>query len=120
MQAVETGERRFDQARRRAGDLLTGLDRNTEVMMIAQVQPVYVTFAVPATHLPTIKRAMTQGKLPVVATPQDADAQPATGDLTFIDNVVDQTTDTIKLKGTFQNLDRHLWPVRQLLLRDVP
>jgi multidrug efflux system membrane fusion protein len=92
----------------KAGNLVTA--NATELMTIAQVQPVYVTFAVPATHLPTIKRHMTKDKLPVVATPQDADAQPANGELTFVDNAVDPTTDTIKLKGTFLNADRRLWP----------
>src|SRR5439155_634035 len=47
---------------------------------------------------------------PVIATPQDADAEPANGALRFIDNAVDATTDTIKLKATFQNPDRRLWP----------
>ena len=46
----------------------------------------------------------------VVATPQDADAQPVTGRLTFFDNSVDTSTDTIKLKATFDNKDRRLWP----------
>ncbi len=92
----------------KAGNLVTA--NSSELMTIAQVQPVYVTFSVPATHLPAIKRHMAEGKLQVVATPQDADAQPATGDLTFYDNAVDATTDSIKLKGTFQNQDRRLWP----------
>src|SRR5439155_5528374 len=47
---------------------------------------------------------------PVVATPQDAEAQGVNGELTFIDNSVDPSTDTIKLKATFQNADRRLWP----------
>jgi multidrug efflux system membrane fusion protein len=92
----------------KVGNLVTA--NQTELMTIAQVQPAYVTFSVPATHLPTIKRHMTDGKLSVVATPQDADAQPADGVLTFVDNSVDMTTDTIKLKGTFPNTDRRLWP----------
>src|SRR5262249_20055787 len=46
----------------------------------------------------------------VIAVPQDADAQPAEGKLAFVDNAVDMTTDTIKLKGTFENDDRRLWP----------
>ena len=92
----------------KVGNLVTA--NQTELMTIAQVQPAYVTFAVPATHLPTIKRHMTEGKLQVVATPQDADARPADGVLTFVDNNVDMTTDTIKLKGTFPNTDRRLWP----------
>ena len=48
--------------------------------------------------------------LQVIAVPQDADAEPATGKLTFVDNAVDMTTDTIKLKATFDNHDRRLWP----------
>ena len=92
----------------KSGNLVTA--NSTELMTIAQIQPVNVTFAVPATHLPTIKRAMTHGTLPVIATPQDADAEPANGALRFIDNAVDATTDTIRLKATFQNPDRRLWP----------
>jgi len=90
------------------GNLVTA--NTLELMTIAQVQPVLVTFAVPATHLPTIKKHMAEGRLPVVATPQDAEAVPANGDLTFVDNLVDPTTDTIKLKATFPNADRRLWP----------
>src|SRR5206468_11251482 len=90
------------------GNLVTA--NSTELMTIAQIPPANVTFAVPAMHLPTIKRAMTHGTLPVIATPHDADAEPANGALRFIDNAVDATTDTIKLKATFQNPDRRLWP----------
>jgi len=92
----------------KTGNLVTA--NNTELMTIAQVQPVYVTFTVPAVHLPTVKKHMTDNQLQVIATPQDAEAQPATGHLTFVDNAVDMTTDTIKLKATFDNPDRRLWP----------
>jgi multidrug efflux system membrane fusion protein len=53
---------------------------------------------------------MGQGKLSVTATPQDDNTQKESGYLTFIDNTVDATTGTIKLKGTFANADRKLWP----------
>jgi multidrug efflux system membrane fusion protein len=53
---------------------------------------------------------MGRGKLPVYASPQDDNAQQEIGGLTFIDNAVDQTTGTIKLKGTFENKDNKLWP----------
>jgi multidrug efflux system membrane fusion protein len=80
-------------------------------MTISQVEPVFVTFAVPATHLPTIKaHSGGREKLSVVATPQDAEAMPVEGQLTFLDSVVDSTTDTIKLKATFTNADHRLWP----------
>src|SRR5262249_58316093 len=64
----------------------------------------------PAVHLPTIKNHMRGGSLPVIAVPQDADPQPANGKLAFVDNAVDMTTDTIKLKASFENPDRRLWP----------
>src|SRR5438067_1058723 len=92
----------------KVGSLVTA--NNTELITIARVQPVYVTFTVPAVHLSTIKRHMTSNPLPVTAVPQDADAQAAEGKLTFVDNAVDMTTDTIKLKATFANADRRLWP----------
>ncbi len=92
----------------KAGGLVTA--NNTEITTIARVQPVYVTFSVPAVHLPTIKKHLTRDPLHVIAVPQDADAQAADGKLTFVDNAVDQTTDTIKLKGTFENADHRLWP----------
>ena len=81
-----------------------------ELVTINQVQPIYVTFSVPEDTLGDVKRYMAQGKLQVVAAPQDDTATPQTGVLTFVDNSVDPTTGTIKLKGTFTNADRKLWP----------
>ncbi|HKB09882.1 MAG TPA: efflux RND transporter periplasmic adaptor subunit [Vicinamibacterales bacterium] len=92
----------------KVGGLVTA--NNTELITVARVEPVYVTFSVPATHLPTIKRHLTSDPLTVIAVPQDVDAQPATGKLTFVDNAVDVSTDTIKLKATFENAGRRLWP----------
>ena len=81
-----------------------------ELVTINQVQPIYVTFAVPEAQLPAIKRYMAERKLAVRAGPQDSPEDEETGTLTFIDNSVDMTTGTIKLKGTFPNSDRKLWP----------
>ncbi len=81
-----------------------------ELVTIAQVQPIYVTFSVPEAQLTDIKKFMAEGKLMVNATPRDDNTQKETGVLTFVDNAVDSTTGTIKLKGTFQNEDRKLWP----------
>ena len=81
-----------------------------ELVTINQVQPIYVTFAVPEAQLPAIKRYMAERKLAVRAGPQDSPEDEETGTLTFIDNAVDMTTGTIKLKGTFPNSDRKLWP----------
>lgn len=83
----------------------------SNLITINQVEPIYVTFAVPENHLPAVKSAIAQNRTPeVFATPQGDDSVKVLGKLTFIDNNVDVTTGTIKLKGTFANLDRKLWP----------
>src|SRR5206468_7742320 len=61
-------------------------------------------------QLPAIKQFMGEGKLAVRARPQDAPEGEEPGFLTFVDNAVDATTGTIKLKGTFPNNDHKLWP----------
>jgi len=81
-----------------------------DLMTINEVSPIYVTFSVPEAQLRTVKKYMAVGKLPVFATPQDDDVSKEAGVLTFVDNAVDPGTGTIKLKGTFQNADRKLWP----------
>jgi multidrug efflux system membrane fusion protein len=81
-----------------------------DLMTINEVQPIYVTFSVPENQLPGIKRYMAQSKLPVLAAAEGDEKNPETGTLTFIDNAVDMSTGTIKLKGTFANPDRRLWP----------
>jgi len=81
-----------------------------ELMTITELEPIYVTFSVPEAQLADIKKFMSQGKLSVYVSPQDNGAEQEVGVLTFIDNAVDATTGTIKLKGTFQNTDKQLWP----------
>ncbi len=93
----------------KAGNIVTA--NQTELMSLAGVQPIYVTFAVPEPRLPEIRRFMGSGsKLPVEAKSQDETGDGERGELTFIDNNVDATTGTIKLKGTFPNTNRKLWP----------
>src|ERR1700722_6603507 len=82
----------------------------SDLMTITEVQPIYVTFSVPEAQLSDIKRYMGQGQLKVQAAPQADATNQETVVLTFIDNSVDATTGTIKLKGTFQNAANHLWP----------
>ncbi|HEV3332937.1 MAG TPA: efflux RND transporter periplasmic adaptor subunit [Bryobacteraceae bacterium] len=81
-----------------------------ELITITEVEPIYVTFSVPEAQLGDIKRYMAMHSLEVRAKTQDESAAEETGALTFVDNSVDATTGTIKLKGTFQNRDRKLWP----------
>ena len=80
------------------------------MLVLAQTIPVYVTFAVPQVSLPEIRAGMAARKLPVtVLTPGDSSFS-ETGELSFIDNTVDETTGTIRLKATFANTDERLWP----------
>jgi multidrug efflux system membrane fusion protein len=90
------------------GNLVTA--NASELVTINQVQPIYVTFSVPEGHLGAIKQYMAESKLPVLAAPQDGSSGYETGELTFVDNTVDPSTGTIKLKGTFSNPERKLWP----------
>ena len=80
------------------------------IITINQINPIYVTFSVPQQVLPEIKQHMAKGKLKVTASIQGDEERPESGMLTFVDNIVDLTTGTIKLKGTFGNSDRRLWP----------
>ncbi len=85
----------------------------TPLVVINQIVPILVRFAVPQTTLPLIQRYRTPGtSLPVIAaTAADSAADAAdTGRLTFVDNAVDSTTGTVLLKGLFPNRDHALWP----------
>src|SRR5450432_7991 len=80
------------------------------LLTINQIRPIYVQFAVPEQFLPEIRKQMNTETLKVLATFQDMEVAPPQGNLTFIDNSVDETTGTILLKATFPNEDRALWP----------
>lgn len=99
-----------------AGNLVRAGDA-TALVEIRQIQPIYVTFAVPERELSRL-RALLEGAGPAVvtATPEGpggtggAPAPASTGILSFIDNAVDATTGTIRVQATFANADKHLWP----------
>ena len=83
---------------------------NVELVTITEVEPIYVTFSVPEALLSEIRQYMEQRPLTVRAQMQDEASTEESGTLTFVDNSVDTTTGTIKLKGTFENRDHKLWP----------
>jgi membrane fusion protein, multidrug efflux system len=91
------------------GSLVRAND-TSPLVVINQIAPVNVTFAVPAKRLMEIRSEQARGRLRVQAIPAGSDDPPSTGAVNFIDNAVDQATDTIRLKGTFANADRKLWP----------
>ena len=80
------------------------------LLQLNQVTPIYVTFSVPESNLDRVRQRFFSGLLKVLAYPKGQSDNPAEGQLTFIDNGVDTTTGMLKLKGTFQNRDRRLWP----------
>jgi multidrug efflux system membrane fusion protein len=79
------------------------------LVVINQVNPIYVTFSVPEQNLSGIRKLMAAGKLKVEAIILNNE-KPCEGILTFVDNAVDTTTGTIQLKGTFDNREKRLWP----------
>jgi membrane fusion protein, multidrug efflux system len=80
-------------------------------VVINQLQPIQVRFAVPASYLPQVRQyAGPKADLPVTAQPANDSTGPLRGVLTFVDNAVDSTTGTIMLKGRFANADERLWP----------
>lgn len=78
------------------------------LVVINQISPILVRFAVPATELSSIRNA--GAGLPVIAIPVGDTARPVAGMLTFVDNAVDSLTGTILLKASFPNRERNLWP----------
>jgi multidrug efflux system membrane fusion protein len=80
------------------------------LVVINQISPIYVSFSVPEQNLAEVRRHMASGGLPVTATVPNDTQRPAEGTLTFVDNSVDTSTGTIRLKGTFLNRDHRLWP----------
>ena len=80
------------------------------LVTINQIEPIYVTFTVPEQYLQEIKQSIGRRKLAVSASLPNSTQPLGLGSLTFLDNQVDQTTGTIKLKGTFPNRERRLWP----------
>jgi len=85
-------------------------NEDTPMVVINQVHPIYVSFAVPEQYLADIKRFRAAAPLRVEARLPNQPATLATGELTFVNNAVDQATATIQLKATFANGDDALWP----------
>ena len=83
---------------------------DTVLVVINQIHPIYVTFAVPEQYLAEVKEYQARGPLAVEAQIPNDPRPPALGQLTFIDNAVDTATGTIKMRATFPNPDNRLWP----------
>jgi multidrug efflux system membrane fusion protein len=80
------------------------------LVVIHQIIPIDVSFSVPEQFLPEIRKRMASKKLQIEASSPQSDERPEKGTITFVDNAVDTSTGTIRLKGTFANRERKLWP----------
>jgi len=92
-----------------AGNLVKANDVNA-LVVINQVKPIYVSFAVPEQQLPEVRKYMAQSALPVEARATGAEQPLARGSLVFVDNAVDPATGTIRLRASFDNANLALWP----------
>jgi multidrug efflux system membrane fusion protein len=114
----------------RTGDLLVHAgnlvkpDADTAMVVINQVHPVYVAFAIPEQKLPEVREFMAEHKLAVQVSLPGQQGPVESGELSFVDNSVDAKTGTINLKGEFANTDARLWPGEfvntTLVLREHP
>ncbi|HLE36296.1 MAG TPA: efflux RND transporter periplasmic adaptor subunit [Candidatus Acidoferrales bacterium] len=90
------------------GNLVKASD-DPPLVILNQLTPIYVSFAVPEQYLAAIRRFLAAGRLPISVNITE-DQPSESGLLTFVDNAVDSATGTIRLKGTFANPARRLWP----------
>jgi membrane fusion protein, multidrug efflux system len=91
------------------GNIVHATDTNP-LLVITQLQPIAIIFTLPEDQLPTVSQHMAQGQLEVDAYSRDDQTKLATGKLLTIDNQIDQTTGTGKLKAIFENKENTLWP----------
>ena len=106
------------------GNLVKANDENSILVVINQVHPIYVQFSVPEQHLDQLRARMNESQLEVIANPPNERTHISHGALSLIDNAVDQTTGTVKLKATFPNENEALWPGQfvntTLTLAEIP
>jgi len=100
-----TGIRQVDE-----GNIVHASDTNSSIVTITQIKPISVLFNLPQQDLPQVNSAFDKGPLTVEAQRSDNDAVIDRGVLRVVDNQVDQTTGTVKLKAEFPNPGLQLWP----------
>lgn len=108
----------------RAGHRLVDVGNNVaanagSLLVIQRVDPIYAEFTVTEHELPAILDNRARGTLRVEVRTPDEPARPHPGELTFIDNAVQEGTGTVQLRATVPNPDRRLWPGQFLKVRLV-
>jgi membrane fusion protein, multidrug efflux system len=77
---------------------------------VNQIQPIYVSFALPQNQLPELRAAMARGAVTVQVLPQGDKGAPVEGEVAFFENAIDTTSGTINVRGNFANDEQRLWP----------
>ena len=93
-----------------SGGNLVKANDTVSLVVINQINPIYVSFAVPEQFGGQVRQRLAAGSLKVEAMPRTSGAMPVEGKLAFIDNAVDATTGTLRLRAEFSNTNRALWP----------
>jgi multidrug efflux system membrane fusion protein len=91
------------------GSIVHATDPNG-LVTVTQMEPIAVLFSLPQDDLPEVLSAVAKGKLSVAAYTRDGSRNLAQGELVFVDSQVDQSNGQVRLKATFANPDRSLWP----------
>jgi len=99
-----------------AGNIIHANDPNP-LTVLTLIRPSVAVFTLPQKDLADVRDAMLRGPVPVIANDQDNTRQLAQGELLLVDNQIDQTTSTIRLKARFPNDDDRLWPGEFVRLR---
>ena len=109
------------RAGRRLVDIGNVVEANkTQLMTIQRIDPIYADFTVNQNELTAVQDNMRRGTLKVeVRLPDETEAAPMAGQLTFLDNAVQDATGTVQLRATVDNHDRRLWPGRLVKVRLV-
>ena len=106
---------------RRLVDIGNVVEANkTPLLTIQKIDPIYADFTVNQNELTAVQENMRRGTLKVeVRLPDEAEDAPMSGQLTFLDNAVQDTTGTVQLRAAVDNHDRRLWPGRLVKVRLV-
>lgn len=106
-----------------AGNLVHANDTNG-IVVVSQIQPVFVTFSIPQNTLPILRQQQQRQSLRVVALNQDGSEVLDNGKLTLIESQIDAATGTVRCKATFNNATEKLWPgafvTVRVVLNDLP
>lgn len=82
----------------------------TPIVVVTQIQPISVIFTLPEESLDKLAPALKQGAVQVAAMSRDGKGEIDRGQIAVLDNQIDQTTGTVRLKATFPNANTQLWP----------